>query len=77
MNYNESNYILTEQKQGSRSRQSSESQLLITVDEVAKSMALEDQVDIVLFNWQSANDSYTTCTYMASEETHGIGPRTF
>lgn len=50
MNYNESNYILTEQKQGSISRQSSESQLLITVDEVAKSMALEDQVDIVLFN---------------------------
>lgn len=56
MDHYDSNHILADQQHGFRARRSCESQLLITVDEVAKSLAHGEQVDIVLLDFSKAFD---------------------
>lgn len=75
------NIIQTDRQHGFRQRRSCELQLLITVDKVAKSKALGDQVNIVLIFTRPLtkchiNNFYTNSTFMASEETLGTGKRT-
>ena len=48
--------ILTDKQHGFRSRISCESQLIITIDALAKSLAKEEQVDVILLDFSKAFD---------------------
>ena len=48
--------ILTDKQHGFRSRRSCESQLIITIDSIAKSLAAGEQVDVILLDFSKAFD---------------------
>jgi hypothetical protein len=51
--------ILTDKQHGFRSRKSCESQLIITIDALAKSLAKGEQVDVNLLDFSKAFDKVT------------------
>jgi hypothetical protein len=52
--------ILTDKQHGFRRRRSCESQLIITIDALAKSLAKGEQVDVILLDFSKAFDKVTT-----------------
>ena len=75
----DSRYLLAHQQHGFRSRWSYESQLLITVESLAKALDYGEQVDVILLDFFKAfekvphQDSSINSTSMASEGTRGNG----
>ena len=56
MDHYDSRHLLSDQQHGFRSRRSCESQLLITVDSLAKSLDYGEQVDVILLDFSKAFD---------------------
>ena len=56
MDHYDSRHLLADQQHGFRSRRSCESQLLITVDSLAKSLDSGEQVDVILLDFSKAFD---------------------
>ena len=56
MDHYDSRHLLADQQHGFRSRRSCESQLLITVDSLAKSLDYGEQVDVILLDFSKAFD---------------------
>ena len=56
MKHFDTNKILTDTQHGFRKKRSTESQLLVTVQEIVKCLATGSQVDIILLDFAKAFD---------------------
>jgi hypothetical protein len=76
MKHFDTNKILTETQHGFRKKRSTESQLLVTVQEIVKRLATGSQVDIILLDFAKAFDKVPHSRLLHTLEYYGIDQAT-
>ena len=76
MSHYEKLNVLTDSQHGFRKRRSCESQLIITIDQLAKNTASGNQVDIILLDFEKAFDKVPHSRLLYKLQFYGIRGRT-
>ena len=76
MKHFDTNKILTDTQHGFRKKRSTESQLLVTVQEIVKRLATRSQVDIILLDFAKAFDKVPHSRLLHKLEYYGIDQAT-
>ena len=75
MSHFDANNILTDKQHGFRKRRSCESQLIVTIDNIAKHLATGDQVDVILLDFEKAFDKVPHSRLLLKLHYYGVrGP---
>ena len=69
-------HILNDDQHGFRKMRSCESQILATVHDIAKNLALGDQVDVILLDFSKAFDKVPHQRLLHKLQYHGVGNKT-
>ena len=77
MDHYDLNNILTDKQHGFRSRRSCESQLIITIDALAKSLAEGEQVDVILLDFSKAFDKVPHHRLLQKLDYYGVRDNTW
>ena len=72
MRHFDKNQILTEKQQGFRARQSCETQLITTIQEIARNMTFKGQVDVILLDFAKAFDKVPHHRFLHKLDCYGV-----